>query len=143
MNLLSERVEKIIRNMEGKPYGKQVALADIAGASKQVVNHWTTGVTLTMDYDYAKRISEKLGYRVDWLMSGKGPERVEQPDDVQPMREQQAQNVSSSTKPANDLFLTHVTYEEMRLLTFCRTYPEAAKTFYKMAAGLTGHPAMK
>lgn len=143
MNLLSDRVKKIIEEMEGKDRGKQSALAELVGTSKQVVSYWVTGFTSAMAYECAQRISQKLGYRVEWLMSGKGPAR-EAPGEARPVPQgQEEQNVSSLAKPSHDLFLTHVTAEEMRLLTFCRTYPEAGKTFHRMAADLTGHPTMK
>jgi hypothetical protein len=61
--------------MPGKDHGKQTRLASIAGASKQVVNHWITGITTTMDYDYASIINQRLGYRIQWLITGKGPMR--------------------------------------------------------------------
>jgi hypothetical protein len=143
MNLLSDRVKKIIEEMDGKDHGKQSLLAEIAGVSRAIVNHWTTGVTASMDYRCAKQISEKLGYRVEWLMNGKGLAR-ETSGEARPVaQEQEAQNVSSLAKPSHDLCLAHVTAEEMRLLTFCRTYPEAGKTFHRMAADLTGNPTMK
>jgi transcriptional regulator with XRE-family HTH domain len=143
VNLLSDRIKKIIQEMDGKDHGKQSALAEIAGVSKAIVSHWTTGVTASMDYRNAKRLSDKLGYRLDWLMSGRGLAREDQSADVQPSRQTEEQPVvSSSAKPSNELFLTHVTADEMRLLTFCRTYPEAGKTIHRMATDLTGHPAM-
>jgi hypothetical protein len=140
MNLLSDRVKKIIEEMDGKDHGKQSALAEIAGVSRTLVEKWLID-TESMDYRCGKQISEKLGYRIDWLMSGTGAAREARPAHTQ--REPKEQNVSSQAKVSNDLFLAHVTAEEMRLLTFCRTYPEAGKTFHRMAADLTGHPVMK
>lgn len=143
MNLLSDRVKKIIEEMDGKDHGKQVALAEIADTSKQIVNHWVSGITASMDYRCAKQISEKLGYRVEWLINGRGPAREPEDEGLQVAQKQEEQNVSSRTKPSHDLLLTHVTVEEMRLLTFCRTYPEAGKRLQGMAADLTGNPTMK
>lgn len=143
MNLLSDRVKKIIEEMDAKDHGKQSALAELAGTSKQIVNHWVSGLTASMDYRWAKQISEKLGYRIEWLMNGKGPAK-EAPGEARPVAQaQEVQNVSGLARASHDLFLTHVTAEEMRLLTFCRTYPEAGKTFHRMAADLTGNPTMK
>lgn len=141
MNLLLDRVKKIIEEMDGKDRGKQSALAAIAGTSKQVVSFWVSGYTASMDYECAQRIAEKLGYRIDWLMMGRGLPKEAQGADVEVAPKQEEQNASTA-KPSNELFLTHVTADEMRLLTFCRTYPEAGKRFSGMAIDLTGHPAM-
>jgi transcriptional regulator with XRE-family HTH domain len=77
MKILSNRVRIIIQGMPGKDHGKQAELARIAGASKQTVNHWFNGVTQSMDYDQASRIAKALGYRLDWLMNGKGMPKEE------------------------------------------------------------------
>lgn len=143
MNLLSDRVKKIIQEMDGKDHGKQSALAEIADTSKQIVNHWVSGITASMDYRCAKQISEKLGYRIEWLINGRGPAKEAEGEGLPGAQKQEEQNVSSLAKPIHDLFLTHVTAEEMRLLTFCRMYPEAGKTFHRMAVDLTGNPTMK
>jgi hypothetical protein len=142
MKLLSDRVKKIIEEMEGRDYEKQSALAEIAGVSRTLVEKWLID-TESMDYRCGKQISEKLGYRMDWLMSGTGAAREARPTHTQPQREPKEQIVSSQAMVSNDLFLMHVTTDEMRLLTFCRTYPEAGKTFQRMAVDLTGNPNMK
>lgn len=79
---LAERIRVVMRAMEGPDRGKQVRLAKIADTSKQVVNHWLTGVTQEIAYPQAKNICEELGFRLEWLMNGRGPVRVEDVEDT-------------------------------------------------------------
>jgi len=58
--------------MEGPDRGKQARLARIANCSRGLVNQWNQGVNDSMGYEYAKNISDQLGYRVEWIMKGEG-----------------------------------------------------------------------
>lgn len=140
---LADRIRTVLNQMDGPEYGRQARLAEIAQCGRPVVNHWLSQAQKNINSKHALAISAALGYRVEWLMEGRGPAR-EVLGEARPVaQEQEAQNVGSSPKANPDLFLTHVTVEEMHLLTFCRTYPEAGKRLREMAIDLTGHPAMK
>lgn len=102
---LADRIRTVIAEMEGKEYGKQARLAKIAGCGRAVVNHWLSGVQGEISFDHANAIANQLGYRVEWLMQGKGPKKKGDPEN----------SVSTGT-----LFLTHVTPEEMTLITLYR-----------------------
>lgn len=79
---LAERIRIVMRAMPGADRGKQVRLAKIADTSKQVVNHWLSTKTQDIGYDQAKRICDELGFRVEWLLKGKGPMRQDEPEDM-------------------------------------------------------------
>jgi transcriptional regulator with XRE-family HTH domain len=145
MNHLAARIQTIIQEMPGKDRGKQTELARIAGASKQVVNHWLTGVTTTMDYGYATMIHKALGYRLDWLMRGKGPKRDDEQDAVAAEAEPTSIPNASPTgeqQPAQnlELFLVHVTLDELRVLSSYRKRQGYRPMFNEMAKVIATTP---
>lgn len=76
MNLLSERLEHIYREMpdlEGER--GQTGLVKASGASKSVVNQWLTGKIKSIDIRYALNIERELGFSHIWLMTGDGDPR--------------------------------------------------------------------
>jgi hypothetical protein len=106
---LQDRIRVIMSEMEGPERGKQKRLADYAGADRQVVNHWLSGVIAEMRYEHAKNIEESLGYCVDWLIRGKGPRKRKAPS------------------PEDEKFLTYVTTDENRLLDRFRSATSLGK----------------
>jgi hypothetical protein len=138
---LSERVQIILQEMEGREHGKKAALARIARCSGPVINHWVNGTQEEMNFEHATRIANELGYRVQWIMNGKGPKRVGEQDAgpiaVGPIHTTDASMTAEQKAPAHDeeLFLVHVNIDEMRLLTAyrekknCRWAFETALTF--------------
>jgi hypothetical protein len=102
--------------MEGPERGKQKRLADYAGAERQVVNHWLSGVISEMRYEHAKNIEDSLGYSVDWLIRGKGPRRKAAPS------------------PEGEKTLTFVTTDENRLLTRYRAATSLGKQIIMASA---------
>lgn len=142
MGLLSERIKNVMDGMKGEDDEKRIALAEIAGISTMLVDKWLSDINASIDYRCSKLISDNLGYRIDWLMRGIGPskekKRVE-PVAVVEIREKRKQPVSGQVTKSDDLFLTHVTDEEMRLLTFFRTYPEAKQRFFEMAKDISSN----
>jgi hypothetical protein len=117
---LADRLKIIIQEMPGPDRGKQVRLAKIADESKQLVNHWLRGVTTEIRYPAAKRIADQLGYRVDWLMLGKGPMRKDDKDEVAPTPETMA--------------LVYLTSEEQQIITNYRATDEIGRQVIQGAA---------
>jgi transcriptional regulator with XRE-family HTH domain len=135
MNNLADRVQTIIQEMDGKEYGKQTRLAEIAGCARAVVNHWLSGVQEEIRYAHARDIAKKLGYQLDWVISGIGPKRDgTQDQELLALTEENPSIVidaahaedaiSLSAQGGNHLFLNYVTGDEMRLIT---TYREKGK----------------
>lgn len=67
--LLKNRVQDILFKHGLKP----VELADAAGVTKGLVSQWMKGDRTNMGYDAAKRLSQRYGYAINWLIEGKGP----------------------------------------------------------------------
>lgn len=144
MELLSERIRNVMDGLKGQDDEKRIALAEIAGVSTLLVEKWLNDRSAAIDYRCSKKIAEKLGYRTDWLMRGIGPVRQKKsvaPVAVGETHAQSTQPVIHPVAKSDDLFLTHVTDEEMRLLTFCRIYPEAKQTFLEIARDITNNQA--
>jgi hypothetical protein len=116
---LDERIRIVMAAMSGPDRGKQVRLSKIADTSKQVVNHWLTGVTQEMQYETARRISDELGFRIDWLLRGKGPAKKDDPDEAANAPETMA--------------LVYVTSEELEMITKYRAAGERGRQFIAMA----------
>lgn len=72
---LADRVQLILDELEGKTHGKKAKLARLAGVTPPVVNHWLGGDQLDMDFKHAQKLAATLGYRIEWLLTGKGPKR--------------------------------------------------------------------
>lgn len=102
---LADRIQAILGDMDGPEYGKQARLAKIAGAGRPVVNHWLAGQT-KIKSEHALAIANYFGYRVEWVLEGKGPRK---------------KGEKEMEEAGNDkLFIVHVTAEEMALLSAYR-----------------------
>lgn len=71
---LADRIRDIIAEMPGPEYGKQARLARIAKTGRPAVNNWLSGQK-SISLEHATLICDELGYRVEWLMEGKGPRK--------------------------------------------------------------------
>jgi hypothetical protein len=72
---LADRVQLILDELEGNPHGKKAKLARLAGCTPPVVNHWLGRKQQDMDFKHAQKLSSALGYRIEWLLTGQGPKR--------------------------------------------------------------------
>lgn len=119
---LEQRIRKVLEDMPGPTRGKQVRLAKIADESKQLVSHWLKGVSKEIRYEAARRISEELGFRIDWLMRGKGPMKREEGEEV------------TEAAPTESMQLVYVTNEEMEVITNFRSTDEIGRAIIRAAA---------
>jgi hypothetical protein len=129
---LCDRIEKIIEEIDDMGDGGETVLAEIADTSKEIVHQWVSGTSSVMDYRSAKKISVTLGYEIEWLIHGRGAARKTQEESLSLAQGQEEQHVSNLARP----LLINVNAEEMRLLIFCRRFPEAAKTFHRIAVDM-------
>lgn len=111
---LAERIRVVIREMPGPDRGKQTRLAKIADESKQTVNHWLTGHVKEIQYEAARRISEHFGFRVDWIMLGKGPIHKDDKEDP-------------GTSAGEAMSLVYLTAQELEIITNFRTTDEIGR----------------
>lgn len=51
---------------------EQVVFADLAGASRSVVNQWLTGKIKSIDARYAFKLQDSTGFNAKWIMLGEG-----------------------------------------------------------------------
>lgn len=116
---LKDRIRVVIAEMEGREYGKQTRLAEIAGCARAVVNHWLSGVQLEIKYDHAKNLADKLGYRLDWIMEGRGPKREGE------RAPEQAQKTD---------LLMRLSVDELKILTHYRAANSVGKTMIELNA---------
>ena len=105
---LSDRIRAIILDMDGPDYGKQARLAEIAGCGRPIVNHWLSGQQGKINPKHALAIAAKLGYRVEWIMEGKGPRKKGETEI----------NINDTDEK---LFMIHVTQKEMEILNAYRS----------------------
>lgn len=117
---LAARIQRIIDDMPPPVRGRQVRLAKIADVSKQMVNHWLRNVSTEIQYEPARRICDHFGYRMDWLVRGKGPMRIDDKDEEKPTAETMA--------------LVYLTAEEQQIITDFRSTDEIGRTIIKAAA---------
>lgn len=117
---LAERIRLVIREMPGPERGKQTRLAKIADESKQTVNHWLLNRVTEIQYEPARRICEQFGYRIDWLMRGKGP--IHKDDQEVPM---------ASTE---NMSLVYLTTQEMEIITNYRQTDEIGRAIIYAAS---------
>jgi hypothetical protein len=137
---LKDRVDLILKEMDGREHGKKAKLARIAGCSGPVINHWLNGDQHEMNFEHAQRIAAELGYRVGWLMTGKGPRRPSAGEDVlqdgldfgteAKNAEEQAVAIEDSE---SDLYI-RVSADELKLITRYRNATKAGKSFIEMAS---------
>lgn len=64
--------------MDGPERGKQTRLAEAAGCTKALIGQLLKNPSQKLGYEYAKNIQDRLGWRVDWLLHGQPPKRVEE-----------------------------------------------------------------
>jgi hypothetical protein len=142
---LSERVQIILQEMEGREHGKKAALARIARCSGPVINHWVNGTQEEMNFEHATRIANELGYRVQWIMNGTGPKRVGEqnvePIAVKPGHTPAASVATEQKIPTQDeeMFLVHVNLDELRLLTSYREKRDCRWAFDTATAFANAH----
>jgi transcriptional regulator with XRE-family HTH domain len=103
---LADRIRTILAELEGPEYGKQARLAKIAGCGRPAVNNWLTGQQRIAG-EHALAISNALGYRIEWLVEGKGPKKKGERD--------------IDAAVGEKLFMMHVTQTEMEMITAYRT----------------------
>lgn len=114
---LADRIRGIIAEMPGNEYGKQARLARIAGIGRPAVTNWLSGQK-SISLEHAERICDELGYRVEWLMEGKGPRRKGE----------------SELKAAEDaLQVVHVTGKEWELVQAYRRSTALGRSFIENA----------
>jgi hypothetical protein len=102
---LADRIRVILGDMDGPEYGRQARLAKIAKVARPKVTHWLTGQK-SINSDHALAICNTLGYRLEWLLEGKGPKKKGDKD--------------ADTAEGEKMFLAHVTSAEMEILTAYR-----------------------
>lgn len=112
---LADRIRTILGDMDGPEYGKQARLARIAGCGRPVVNHWLSNEQQRITSEHAVRIASALGYRLEWLLEGKGPRKKTDTETVS----------DSSDSP---MFIVHVSPMEMTLLSAYRAATAMGKS---------------
>lgn len=120
MNTISERLQLIIAEMEGPDRGKQVRLAEIAKCTRATISHYLKNPGTEMGYEYARNISDALGYSVEWIITGRGDPK-------------KRQDVISA--PA--VTLTYVNSEENILLTLYRESAKSGQVYILESAKMT------
>lgn len=105
---LADRIRTVLAEMPGPEYGKQARLAEIARCGRPVVNHWLSQKQDKINGKHAMNISAALGYRIEWLMEGKGPKKKGEPSEAE------------SGKEEDKLFMVHVNAKEMEILSAYR-----------------------
>jgi hypothetical protein len=103
---LADRIRTVLAEMPGPEYGKQARLAEIARCGRPVVNHWLSQKQDKINGKHAMNISAALGYRIEWLMEGKGPKKKGEPAEAE--------------SEENKLFMVHVNAKEMEILSAYR-----------------------
>jgi transcriptional regulator with XRE-family HTH domain len=77
MTTLSERIKEA-KESAGL---SNADLARATGRSQGAVTQWLQGSVVSLKADTAAQIERATGYRASWLVTGKGPKRV---DDIEP-----------------------------------------------------------
>jgi transcriptional regulator with XRE-family HTH domain len=116
---LADRIRAILAELPGPEYGKQARLAKIAGCGRPAVNNWLTGQQ-RIAADHALAISNALGYRIEWLVEGKGPRK-------------KGEKESDLPEAADALYVTHVTPKEMEMLSAYRSADATGRSFIETA----------
>jgi transcriptional regulator with XRE-family HTH domain len=116
---LADRIRVILGELPGAEYGKQARLAKIAGCGRPAVNNWLTGQQ-RIAADHALAIANELGYRIEWLVEGKGPKR-------------QGEKVQDLPEDPGAMYVTHVTPNEMEMLSAYRSSDEIGRGFIETA----------
>jgi transcriptional regulator with XRE-family HTH domain len=75
---LSDRIREILDGMDGPKRGKQTRLAVLAGCTKGLISQLLNNEGQELGYQFAKNIEKKLGYRVDWILEGHLPKRIDE-----------------------------------------------------------------
>lgn len=54
----------------------QPQFGDLVGATKGAVNQWLSGLSKSIDPEYAFKLQRKSGYSAEWLMFGTEPKKI-------------------------------------------------------------------
>jgi hypothetical protein len=106
---LADRIRIILSDLDGPEYGKQARLAEIARCGRPVVNHWLSHKQETISSKHAMNIAAGLGYRVEWLMEGRGPRRKDSSEIDEEVRTEQP-------PPKEATFMVQLSEEEMQVI---------------------------
>lgn len=106
---LQDRIRQILQDMEGQEYGKRARLAAIAKCGKPVVTHWLNGQEKIKE-EHAMNIANALNYRLEWVLSGKGPRRKGETETIE----------FSDEHSGEELKLIHVSARELEILNAYR-----------------------
>ena len=118
MTTLPERLHAILSEMEGPDHGKQVRLATLAECKRATITHYLKNPGSEIGYEYAKNIADRLGYNVDWVITGRGDPK----------------NKEQQTAPIS---LTYVDQDESVLLTMYRESTKEGREYIRESAKLT------
>lgn len=79
MNLLADRLGRIMeeRGLVGR--GSQVRLAEAAGVTRGAANQWLNGSGESIKLEYAQNLEREFGFDHEWIMTGKGRVYTSQP----------------------------------------------------------------
>lgn len=69
---LSDRIKEVMDDLALN----QPQLAALVGATKGAVNQWLSGLTQSMDAEYAFKLQHEHGYNAEWLLLGAGPKML-------------------------------------------------------------------
>lgn len=72
LNTLSARIREVMDTMGLN----QPQLAAKVGATKGAVNQWLSGLTKSIDPEYAFKLQRETGYSAEWLMFGTEPKKI-------------------------------------------------------------------
>lgn len=135
---LADRVQVILDELEGNPHGKKAKLARLAGCTPPVVNHWLGRKQQDMDFKHAQSLAAALGYRVEWLLTGKGPKRPGEGEDllrdgIHPADVSAAVEDRGLDDQEDDLFLK-VSSDELKLINRYRNSTRMGKLLIEAAS---------
>lgn len=121
---LQDRIRTVMTDMGGRDYGKRSRLAEIAGCTRAVVTHWLSGGQTDINYEHAKNIAEHFGYRLEWVMEGKGPKK----------EGEQPQLSVVQGQPGEELILMKLTVEELKIIAHYRASDEIGRRMIEITA---------
>lgn len=127
MSALPERINEILESMDGPDRGRQSRLAEIAGASRQVVNHWLSGVIQSMDFRYAVNIHNQLGWSIDWLISGKTPKKAPRPRMINTHSDDQREKYIEEIRRLNEKEFDRLRPQLAVALVACRDHADDSR----------------
>jgi transcriptional regulator with XRE-family HTH domain len=134
---LADRVALILSELEGNPHGKKAKLSRLAGCTPPVVNHWLGGKQLDMDFKHAQKLAAALGYRIEWLLTGKGPKRPGEGEDLLRdgmQAEAPAAAVDRGMEDQEDDLYLKVSAEELKLINRYRNSTKMGRLLIEAAS---------